>query len=61
MDVIHGPHCGSFLGGITVKIMNLPSVSIKDLLEAGVHLGHKTFRWNPKMKQYIYGEKTLFI
>ena len=37
--------------------MNLPSVSIKDLLEAGVHLGHKTFRWNPKMKQYIYGEK----
>ena len=37
--------------------MNLPSVSIKDLLEAGVHLGHKTFRWNPKMKQYIYGQK----
>ena len=37
--------------------MNLPSVSIKDLLEAGVHLGHKTFRWNPKMKPYIYGEK----
>ena len=37
--------------------MNLPSVSIKDLLEAGVHLGHKTLRWNPKMKQYIYGEK----
>ncbi len=37
--------------------MNLPNVSIKDLLEAGVHLGHKTFRWNPKMKQYIYGEK----
>ena len=37
--------------------MNLPSVSIQDLLEAGVHLGHKTFRWNPKMKQYIYGEK----
>ena len=37
--------------------MNLPSVSIKDLLEAGVHLGHKTFRWSPKMKQYIYGEK----
>ena len=37
--------------------MNLPDVSIKDLLEAGVHLGHKTFRWNPKMKKYIYGEK----
>ena len=37
--------------------MNLPSVSIQDLLEAGVHLGHKTFRWNPKMTHYIYGEK----
>jgi small subunit ribosomal protein S2 len=37
--------------------MNLPSVTIKDLLEAGVHLGHKTFRWNPKMRPYIFGEK----
>ena len=37
--------------------MNLPNVTVKDLLEAGVHLGHKTFRWNPKMKQYIFGEK----
>ncbi|MBL6758286.1 MAG: 30S ribosomal protein S2 [Pelagibacteraceae bacterium] len=37
--------------------MNLPEVTVKDLLEAGVHLGHKTFRWNPKMKKYIYGEK----
>ena len=37
--------------------MNLPSVTIKDLLEAGVHLGHKTFRWNPKMKPFIFGEK----
>ena len=37
--------------------MNLPSVTIKQLLEAGVHLGHKTFRWNPKMKKYIFGSK----
>ena len=37
--------------------MNIPNVSIKQLLEAGVHLGHKTLRWNPKMKQFIYGEK----
>ena len=37
--------------------MNLPSVTIKELLEAGVHLGHKTFRWNPKMKPFIFGEK----
>ena len=37
--------------------MNLPVLTIKQLLEAGVHLGHKTFRWNPKMKKYIFGSK----
>jgi len=37
--------------------MNIPEVSIKQLLEAGVHLGHKTLRWNPKMKKFIFGEK----
>ena len=48
----------SFFGGLTGKeSMNLPEVTVKDLLEAGVHLGHKTFRWNPKMKKYIFGEK----
>ena len=34
--------------------MKLPSVNIKDLLEAGVHLGHKTFRLNPKMNKFIF-------
>ena len=37
--------------------MNVPKADIKQLLEAGVHLGHKTLRWNPKMKKYIFGEK----
>jgi|TARA_B110001452_G_scaffold241914_1_gene224380 small subunit ribosomal protein S2 len=37
--------------------MNVPEVNIKQLLEAGVHLGHKTLRWNPKMNKYIFGEK----
>tara|TARA_B100001245_G_C22850467_1_gene408843 strand:- start:142 stop:1014 length:873 start_codon:yes stop_codon:yes gene_type:complete len=37
--------------------MKLPVLTIKQLLEAGVHLGHKTFRWNPKMKKYIFGSK----
>jgi small subunit ribosomal protein S2 len=37
--------------------MNIPEVNIKQLLEAGVHLGHKTLRWNPKMKKFIFGEK----
>jgi len=39
------------------KTMKLPSVTIKNLLEAGVHLGHKTFRWNPKMGKFIFGSK----
>ena len=42
---------------INRKIMKLPSVTIKNLLEAGVHLGHKTFRWNPKMSKFIFGSK----
>ena len=37
--------------------MNVPKVDIKQLLEAGVHLGHKTLRWNPKMRKFIFGEK----
>ena len=39
------------------EIMKLASVTIKQLLEAGVHLGHKTFRWNPKMEKFIFGSK----
>ena len=34
--------------------MKIPNVTIQQLLEAGVHLGHKTLRWNPKMKKYIF-------
>src|SRR5437660_1836235 len=30
---------------------------MKELLEAGVHFGHQTKRWNPKMKEYIFGER----
>ena len=37
--------------------MKIPEITIKQLLEAGVHLGHKTLRWNPKMKKYIFGKK----
>ena len=35
--------------------MNLPEVTIQQLLEAGVHFGHHKKRWNPKMEQYIFG------
>jgi small subunit ribosomal protein S2 len=34
-----------------------PAVSMKELLEAGVHFGHQTKRWNPKMKDFIFGER----
>ena len=37
--------------------MKIPNITIEQLLEAGVHLGHKTLRWNPKMKQYIFGKR----
>jgi len=35
----------------------LANISMKELLEAGVHFGHQTKRWNPKMKEYIFGER----
>ena len=35
----------------------MSSISVKDLLEAGVHFGHQTKRWNPKMKEFIFGER----
>jgi small subunit ribosomal protein S2 len=35
----------------------MPVVSMKDLLEAGVHFGHQTRRWNPKMKRFIFAER----
>ena len=39
------------------ETMKLSRVTIKQLLEAGVHLGHKTYRWNPKMSKFIFGSK----
>lgn len=35
----------------------MSNIVVKDILEAGVHFGHKTSRWNPKMRPYIYGKK----
>jgi small subunit ribosomal protein S2 len=35
----------------------MPDVTMKELLEAGVHFGHQTKRWNPKMKKYLFGER----
>src|SRR5208337_5319755 len=41
-----------YLGGIVAV-----EITMKELLEAGVHFGHQTRRWNPKMKEYIFGER----
>src|SRR5215467_9657053 len=37
-----------------VKIVSTTTIGVKELLEAGVHFGHMTKRWNPKMKPYIF-------
>jgi small subunit ribosomal protein S2 len=43
-------------GGITEEF-KMAVITMKQLLETGVHFGHQTKRWNPKMKKYIYGER----
>ena len=35
----------------------MASITMKELLEAGVHFGHQTKRWNPRMKEFIFGER----
>ncbi|MGQ9575752.1 MAG: 30S ribosomal protein S2 [Thermoguttaceae bacterium] len=37
----------------------MPTILVRDLIEAGVHFGHRTSRWNPKMRPYIYGRRNL--
>jgi len=37
--------------------MAMPNFTMKELLEAGIHFGHQTNRWNPKMETYLYGER----
>ena len=40
-----------------MEVFNMSVISMKQLLEAGVHFGHQTRRWNPKMSEYIYTER----
>ena len=37
--------------------MTMPSFTMKELLEAGIHFGHQKNRWNPKMEPYLFGER----
>jgi small subunit ribosomal protein S2 len=40
-----------------LPMSSVPKFTMRQLLDAGVHFGHKTLRWNPKMKPYIFGER----
>jgi small subunit ribosomal protein S2 len=44
-------------GAVTKEVGLSTPVTMKELLEAGVHFGHQTRRWNPKMKEFIFGER----
>ena len=39
------------------KKMTIPNINLKELVEAGVHFGHKSQRWNPKMLKYIHSTR----
>ena len=47
----------SFKAKYTRRTLKMSVISMKQLLEAGVHFGHQTRRWNPKMAQYIFAER----
>lgn len=51
----HVPHGG--LPGCKSRGGRLATITMKELLEAGVHFGHQTRRWDPRMKEYIFGER----
>jgi small subunit ribosomal protein S2 len=42
---------------VTKGVLSMAEISMKQLLEAGVHFGHQTSRWNPKMRPYIFGAR----
>ena len=41
----------------TAAALETREVTVRDLLEAGVHFGHQTRRWNPRMKPFLFGER----
>src|SRR5207249_5247597 len=56
-EVRHGGSAQALPVLETLEGGHLAAIAMKDLLEAGVHFGHQTKRWNPKMKEYIFGER----
>jgi len=56
----NAPSTETFEGNETAAKLRDPSqpLTVRELFEAGVHFGHQTKRWNPKMRQYIYGARS---
>ena len=55
-DLGFGKSYMGFMGVITQKGIKMATITMRQMLEAGAHFGHKTRYWNPKMAQYIYGQ-----
>jgi len=56
-DLGFGKFYMGFMGVTTQKGMKMATITMRQMLEAGAHFGHKTRYWNPKMAQYIFGER----
>ena len=56
-DLGFGKSYMGFMGVITQKGIKMATITMRQMLEAGAHFGHKTRYWNPKMAQYIYGQR----
>ena len=54
-----GIRAGIATGCGPLERVNFVALAVKDLIDAGVHFGHRASRWNPKMKPYIYGKRNL--
>jgi small subunit ribosomal protein S2 len=53
------PPFGGDVAGVTWKEFILAAILVRELIEAGVHFGHRASRWNPKMRPYIYARRNL--
>ena len=56
-DLGFGKSYMGFMGVITQKGIKMATITMRQMLEVGAHFGHKTRYWNPKMAQYIYGQR----
>ena len=56
-DLGFGKSYMGFMGVTTQKGIKMATITMRQMLEAGAHFGHKTRYWNPKMAQYIYGQR----